>query len=113
LSILGAALSLGTLVSAVFLYVTVARSDPSEERLGRPLARFALGAAAMAGPAWLVARFAGHLLSGRAGTEISVLVAVLVGGAVFLAVQLLMRSRELGWVAASFGLRRSLAGEAL
>jgi putative peptidoglycan lipid II flippase len=113
LSILGAALSIGTLVSAVFLYVTVARSDPSEERLGRPLARFGLGAAAMAGPAWLVARFVGHSLSGRAGTEISVLVAVLVGGAVFLAVQLLMRSRELGWVAASFGLRRSLAGEAL
>jgi peptidoglycan biosynthesis protein MviN/MurJ (putative lipid II flippase) len=110
LAILGASLSIGTLVSALFLYVTVARSDPSEERLGRPLMRFAVGAAAMAGPAWLAARFIGHSLSGRTGTEISVLAAALVGGLVFLAVQLLMRSRELGWVASSFGFGRALAG---
>jgi murein biosynthesis integral membrane protein MurJ len=113
LSMLGAALSVGTLVSAGYLYVTVARSDPGEERLGWTMARFGVGAAAMAGPAWLVARYLGDSLTGRAGTEISVLVAVMVGGAVFVAVQLLMRSRELGWVAASFGLRGSLAGEAL
>ena len=93
LAVLGAALSLGTLVSAGVLYVTVARSDPSEERLGRPFIRFALGAAAMAGPAWLTARAVGHALTGRPGSEIAVLAAVLVGGVVFIGVQLLLRSR--------------------
>ncbi len=112
LAMLGAALSAGTLVSAGVLYLMVARADPGQERLGRPMMRFALGGAVMAGPAWLTARAIGHSLTGRLGSEVAVLAAVLVGGAVFLFVQLLLRSRELGWVASSFGVARPLPGGA-
>jgi putative peptidoglycan lipid II flippase len=112
LSVLGAALSAGTLVSAGALYFMVASSDPGHERLGRPLARFAFGAVAMAGPAWLTAHYVGGALSGRPGSELAVLGAVLAGGLVFVGVQLAWRSRELGWVAASFGMGRRFSDEA-
>ena len=113
LSVLGGALSAGTLVSAFVLYKMVGRTDRGSERIGRPLARFVAGAAVMAGPAWLTATYVGRSLGGRPGIELSVLAAALVGGAIFIGVQLLWRSRELGWVASSLGVGHSFGGEAL
>jgi peptidoglycan biosynthesis protein MviN/MurJ (putative lipid II flippase) len=112
LAVLGGALSAGTLVSAFVLYKLVVRGDRGQERIGWPLTRFGVGAAVMAGPAWLTARYVGRSLGGRIGIELSVLAAALVGGVIFLGIQLLWRSRELGWVAGSLGIGHSFAGEA-
>jgi murein biosynthesis integral membrane protein MurJ len=110
LAVLGAALSAGTLVSSAVLYSAIARRQRGPERIGPPLARIALGAAVMAGPAWLTASAVGSGLKGRVGDEVTVLAAVLVGAAVFIGWQLACRSRELRWVLASFGTNRTPIG---
>jgi peptidoglycan biosynthesis protein MviN/MurJ (putative lipid II flippase) len=112
LAVLGGALSAGTLVSSFVLYHLVARHDRGLERIGRPLARFAVGAVLMAGPAWVTARYVGNSISGRLGIELAVLAAALVGGAIYIGIQWLWHSRELGWVAGGLGGgRNSFAGE--
>jgi len=107
LAVLGAALSAGTLAGTVVLYAMVTRRHRGQERLAPPLGRVALGAALMVGPAWFTATSLSRGVSGRLGTEVAAVAAVLVGIAVFVGSQLLWRSRELQWVAASLGVRLS------
>lgn len=88
LLILGLALSLSVCAAAIHLSVRTWRgfSRPGTERLTPSLARFAAGAALMAGPAWVVA------------DRLTLAAGIAVGGAVFVALQALWRSPELGWL---------------
>ncbi len=83
------------------------------ERLIPSLGRFLVGAAVMAGPAWLTAHaVAGSLhrpLSPRAG----VIAGAIVGAAVYLAVEAVWRTREVGWLAGGLAHMRGQAGRAL
>ena len=100
LLILGLALSLSVTAAAFHLTVRVWRSlgHRGTQRLAPSLARFVMGAAIMAGPAWLVADAVPHWLGRSLGPRIGVAAAVLVGGAAFVALQALWRAPELGWL---------------
>jgi putative peptidoglycan lipid II flippase len=109
LLVLGLALSLSVAAAAIHLTARVWRnlSPGGTQRIAPSLARFVAGAAIMAGPAWLVADTVQHWLSPSLASlspRVSVAAAVLTGAAVFLALQALWRTPELGWLAG--GLRR-------
>ena len=78
-------------------------------RLTPSLARFLAGAAAMAGPAWLCARAIPQWLGPAFGTRAGILAAALVGLGVYVAVQALFRTEELGWLTGGFSLLRGNA----
>jgi len=103
LAVLGAALSAGTVAGSAVLYAIAFRHEPHEEQLSPRLARAAMAAAVMAGPAWLTAIAVGHHVTGRLGEELAVVAAVLVGTAVFFTWQGLLRAQELHWLADSLG----------
>src|SRR2546427_11388213 len=98
---LGLWLSLSVAAAACHLTAQVWRnlSPSGSQRLAPSLARFVAGAAIMAGPAWLVAEAVPHWLGRSLGPRVGIAVAVLTGGAVFLALQALWRTPELGWLA--------------
>jgi len=111
LLVLGMALSLS--VSAAALHLS-ARVWPNLSffgtlRLVPSLARFGAGAAIMAGPAWLAAVAVPHWFGRSLGSRVGIAAGVLVGGVVFLTVQALWRTPELGWLAG--GLRRRHGNE--
>ena len=56
----------------------------------------------MAAPSWFVARLVEHLSSGKIIEILALLAGGLVGAGVYLAVHLMMRSPELGWITTSF-----------
>jgi putative peptidoglycan lipid II flippase len=101
LMVLGLAFSLSVAAAAYHLTAQVWRnlSPAGTQRLAPSLARFVAGAALMAGPAWLVADTVPHWLGRSLGPRVGIAAAVLVGGAVFLALQALWRAPELGWLA--------------
>ena len=100
LLVLGFALSLSVCAAALHLSIRTWRSlsRRGTERLAPSLARFAAGAAIMAGPAWLVADNVPSWLGRSLGPRLAIAAAVLVGAAVFLALQALWHSPELGWI---------------
>lgn len=100
LLVLGLALSLSICAAALHLSARAWRnlSPLGTERLAPSLARFVAGAAIMAGPAWLVAVNTPGWLGRTVGPRVAIAAAVLVGGFVFLALQALWRSPELGWI---------------
>lgn len=101
LLVLGLALSLSVCAAAVHLSVRTWRSISRHgtERLAPSLARFAAGAAIMAGPAWVVADTVPGWLGRSVGPRLAIAAAVVVGAAVFFALQALWRSPELRWIA--------------
>ena len=101
LVVLGLALSLSVAAAAVHLTAHVWRtlSPRGTQRLAPSLARFVAAAGIMAGPAWLVAEAVPHFLGRSLGPRVGIAAAVLVGGALFLALQALWRTPELGWLA--------------
>jgi putative peptidoglycan lipid II flippase len=101
LLVLGLALSLSVSAAALHLSARTWRnlSRRGTQRLAPSVARFAAGAAIMAGPAWLVADTVPSWLGRSFGPRLAIAAAVLVGGAVFLALQALWRSPELRWIA--------------
>jgi len=101
LVVLGLALSLSVAAGALHLTAQVRGTLGARgtQRLLPSLARFGLGAAIMAGPAWLVADAVPHWLGRSLGPRVGIAAAVLVGGAVFLALLALWRTPELGWLA--------------
>jgi len=109
LLILGLALSLSIAAAAFHLTVRVWRNlgQRGTQRLAPSLARFVAGAAIMAGPAWLVADAVPHWLGPKIGPRVGIAAAVLVGAAVFLALQTLWRAPELGWLAGGLSQRYS------
>lgn len=109
LVVLGLALSLSVAAAAFHLNARVWRnlSPKGTQRLAPSLTRFVAAAAIMAGPAWLVADAVPHWLGRSLGPRVGIAAAVLVGGAVFLTLQALWRTPELGWLAAGLVRRRS------
>jgi len=101
LAVLGLALSLSVAAAAFHLTSRVWRdlSPGGTQRLAPSLARFVAGAAIMAGPAWLVADTVPHWLGRSLGPRVGITAAVLVGAAVFFALQALWRTPEMGWLA--------------
>src|SRR6266567_2542982 len=101
LFVLGLALSLSVSAAAVHLTTRVWRnlSRHGTQRLAPSLAKFVAGAAIMAAPAWLVADAVPNWLDRSLGPRVATAAAVLVGAAVFIALQALWRSPELGWLA--------------
>jgi len=98
-------------VAAAALHLT-ARVWPTLSRAGTQrlipsLARFVAGAAIMVGPAWLVADAVPRWLGGSLGPRVGIAAAVLVGAAVFLALQRLWRAPELAWLAGGLSQRYS------
>jgi putative peptidoglycan lipid II flippase len=102
LVVLGLALSLSIAAAALHLTTRVWRnlSPRGTQRLAPSLVRFVAGAAVMAGPAWLVANLVPRWLVGSLGNRLGIIAAVVIGAAVFLALQALWRTPELGWLAA-------------
>lgn len=105
LAVLGLALSLSVAAAALHLTAQVWRKlgRGGTQRLAPSLARVIAGAAIMTGPAWLVASAVPQWLGGSLGPRVGIAVAVLVGAAVFFALQALWRTPEMGWLAGGFG----------
>jgi putative peptidoglycan lipid II flippase len=100
LLVLGLAVSASVAVAACHLMARMRRAlGGSAQRLAPSLARFAAGAAIMAGPAWLTATVLPGWLGRPVGPRAGVVAATLVGAIVFVAVQALWRTQELSWLA--------------
>src|SRR5947209_2309773 len=109
LLVLGLALSVSVAAAAFHLTAHVWRSLSRDgtQRLMPSLARFAAGAAIMAGPAWLVANAVPHRLGRPLGAQLGLAAAVLVGAAVFITLQAAWRTPELRWLAGGLSQRFS------
>ena len=68
------------------------------QRLAPSVARFVAGGVIMSGPAWLVATAVPHWLDKSLGPRVGIAAAVLTGAFVFLAIQALWRTPEMGWI---------------
>jgi len=114
--ILGLVFSTSVTVGACHLITRVWRDlGRGSERLAPSLTKVAIGAAAMAGPAWLTAAAVPSWLGPPLGAGIGILAAALVGGAVFVGLQALWRTPELSWIAGGLShvrgkARRAIAG---
>ncbi len=120
LLVLGLALSAAVALAACHLTARVWRDlggpgrqrRPDTQRLAPSVLKFAAGSVIMAVPAWLTATSIPHWLGRPFGPRVAIIAAALVGVSVFLAVQVLLRSPELGWLAEGFGhLRGKARGE--
>jgi putative peptidoglycan lipid II flippase len=99
LLVLGLALGLAVVIAALHLGVHVWQSltVKGTQRLAPSLTRFVVGAAIMAGPAWVVAQAVPQWFGARIGSRLGIAAAVIVGAGVFVAIQSLLRSPEVGW----------------
>jgi murein biosynthesis integral membrane protein MurJ len=115
LLVLGLGLSVAVTAAACHLTVRLWRdlSGHGAQRLTPSLARFALGAVIMAGPAWLVATTVPHWLGRPFGPRIGIVAGAVVGGAVFLGLQAIWRTPELRLLVAGFGHARGKAAPAI
>jgi putative peptidoglycan lipid II flippase len=109
LVLLGLAFSAAVTVGAVHLGMRV------QARPGPSLVTITVGALAMAVPAWLAARLVPAWIGPPLGAATGLLVAVAVGGTVYLAVEKAWHAPELAWLAGGFGhlrgkARRAFAG---
>jgi putative peptidoglycan lipid II flippase len=111
LLMLGLALSVAVTVGACHLTVHVWRNldQRGSQRLAPSLGKFLVGAALMAGPAWLTATAIGHWLGRPFGPRVAITAAALVGVGVFVAVQAMWRTPELAWLAGGLGHLRGKA----
>jgi putative peptidoglycan lipid II flippase len=116
LVVLGLALSAAVTIAAVHLTVRVWRglsqrgvSRSGSQRLAPSLGKFVVGAALMAGPAWLTATAIPRWLGSPFGARVGITVAALVGILIFIAVQAAWRTPELGWLAGGLGHLRGRA----
>ncbi len=111
---LALAVSVSVVVAACHLMVRIRKTLPGgTERLMPSLARFVVGAVVMAGPAWATATVVPGWFGYRFGPRIGAVAAALVGVAVFVAVQVLLRSPEVSWLADGLSQMRSKARRAL
>jgi putative peptidoglycan lipid II flippase len=93
----GTAIAVGGLHLAVRLRRALGRG---RARLTPTVGRAALGAVAMVGPTWLVARQVTDGVGGSLGPRIGVLAAAATGLAVYLSVEAALRTSELAWLGA-------------
>jgi putative peptidoglycan lipid II flippase len=115
LVVLGLALSVAVAVGACHLTARVWRdlSHRGSQRLAPSLVRFVAGAAIMVGPAWLTATAIAHWMGRPLGPRVAITAAAAVGGAVFLGLQALWRTPELGWIAGGITHLRGQAGRGI
>ena len=111
LLVLGLALSLSVATAALHLGTRVwpTLHLSGTQRLLPSMARFVAGAAIMAGPAWIAADAVSHWFGQSLGSRLGIAAGVLAGLTVFLGLQALWRTPELGWLAG--GLRRRHGNE--
>ncbi len=117
LLLLGLALSVAVALAACHLTARVwrglGRRDTQRlrgtQRLAPSILKFAVGSGIMAVPAWLTATSIPHWVGRPFGPRVAIIAAALVGLSVFLAVQALLRTPELGWIADGFGHLRGTA----
>jgi murein biosynthesis integral membrane protein MurJ len=114
LIVLGLAVSVSVVVAACHLMARMWRTlGRGTQRLWPSLARFVAGAAIMAGPAWLTATVVPDLLGPPFGPRVGVIVAALVGAAVYVAVEALWRTPEVNWLVGGLTEMRSKSGQKL
>lgn len=113
--VLGSALSASLAVATWHLTAGMWRrlGHQGSERLIPSLARFVVGAAVMAGPAWLTANAVADNLRRPFGPRAGVIAGAMVGAAVYLAVEALWRTPEVGWLAGGLAQMRGKADRAL
>jgi putative peptidoglycan lipid II flippase len=110
LVVLGLAYSTAITVAALHLSVHLARElGPGPARLASSLAKAGAGAAVMIGPAWLTAGAVLGWIGPPLGSRVGMLAAALVGVVVFLALQAVLRTPELGWLSSGLGQLRQRA----
>ncbi len=111
LLVLGLALAAAVSTAACHLMALVWRdlNGTGTERLAPSLVKFMAGAAVMAGPAWFTATAITHWLGRPLGPRVGITAAAAVGGAIFLGLQAMWRTPELGWVAGGLGHMRGKA----
>jgi murein biosynthesis integral membrane protein MurJ len=110
LFVLGLAVSGSVVVAACNLMARMWRTlGRGTQRLRPSLARFAAGAAIMAGPAWLTATVVPDWLGPPFGPRVGVVAAALVGVAVYVAVEALWRTPEVSWLAGGLSEMRGKA----
>jgi putative peptidoglycan lipid II flippase len=104
LLVLGLAFSVSIVIAAWHLTEHLRRTAGSgSERLAPTLIKVVIGAGVMVGPAWLTAAAIPNWIGRPAGSIVGVFAAVALGGAVFVAVEALLRTPELAWIAGGFG----------
>ena len=116
LLMLGLAVSGSTALAACHLMAKIRRTlggRGSIKELAPSLARFAVGAAIMAGPAWVTARAVSGWLGRPLGPRVGIIAAALVGVAVFVAVQALWRTPEVTWLSGGLSQMRRKASRTL
>ena len=115
LFVLGGALSASLTVAACHLTARTWRrlGHRGSERLIPSLARFVVGAVAMAGPAWLIATAVADRLGRPLGPRVGVIAGAMAGAAVYLAIEAWWRTPEVGWLAGGLAHMRGKAGRAL
>jgi len=113
--VLGIALSASLAVATWHLTAVMWRrlGRRGSERLIPSLIRFVVGAAVMAGPAWLTANAVADNLGRPLGPRTAVIAGAVVGAAVYLAVEALWRTPEVGWLAGGLAQMRGKADRAL
>ena len=113
--VLGIALSASLAVATWHLTAAMWRrlGRQGSERLIPSLVRFVVGAAVMAGPAWLTANAVGDNLGRPFGPRTAVLAGAAAGIVVYLAVEALWRTPEVGWLVGGLAQMRGKADRAL
>jgi len=111
--VLGLATAVSVTVAACYLMIQVRRTlgRPGSQGLTPSLARFAAGAAVMAGPAWLVAAAVPRWLGPPLGPRVGIAAAALVGVAIYVTVQALWRAPEVSWLAGGLSHMRGKADQ--
>jgi putative peptidoglycan lipid II flippase len=113
--VLGMALSVSVAVAACHLMVRTWRrlGHRGSERLIPSIARFVVGTAVMAVPAWVTARAVTDWLGRPFGPRTGVVAGALVGAGVYVAVEALLRTPEVDWLIGGLAHMRAKAGRAL
>jgi murein biosynthesis integral membrane protein MurJ len=100
LTVLGLALSAGTITGSLYLASHLWRDLPrGGESVRRPALYALAGSAIMIGPAWATAKFLGDHLTSHVGDVVAMLAAVVVGASCYFAVQAILRAPQMQWVA--------------
>lgn len=109
--VLGLATAVPVAAAACYLVTRMRKTlgHRRSQRLTPSLGRFALGAAVMAGPAWLVATAVPRWLGPPLGPRVGVFAAALVGVAVYGSAQALWRTPEMSWLAGGLRHMRTTA----
>jgi hypothetical protein len=115
LFVLGMAMSVSAAAAACHLTTRLWRrlGPRGSEQLIPSLARFVVGATVMAAPAWVTGRAVTDWLGRPFGPRTGIVVGALVGVAVYVAVEALLRTPEVNWFVGGLAQMRAKARQAL